>query len=180
MNENTAATSEGLNTGTQNSVTDTNNQKGQKQNSAFTQSDVDRRVTEALKTAHEKWEKELNSRIEQERADAEKLAKMSAEERARAEAQKAQKLFEQERAQYRRDKLEFEVTKKLAEKKIPVGFAKYISALDLGETDDHVKSLENLLGEYRQSVVNELTKGTAPKLGTVQTEQDPFLRGFGK
>ena len=94
---------------------------------------------------------------------------------------KAQKAFEAERAQYRREKLEFDVTQKLAEKKLPVKFSKYISAMGADNVEENIKELEGLLGENRQSIVNEITKGSAPhKGGGNPTEADPFLAGFGK
>lgn len=106
---------------------------------------------------------------------------MTAEQIAAADAEKAQKAFEAERAQYRKEKLEFDVTQKLAEKKLPVKFSKYISAMGAENVEENIKELEGLLSENRQSIVNELTKGSAPHGGGGKpTETDPFLAGFGK
>lgn len=148
-------------------------------------SETERRVTDALKTARSNWETDLTERIGKERAAAAKeaaeRAKMTAEQIAAADAEKAQKAFEAERAQYRKEKLEFDVTQKLAEKKLPVKFSKYISAMGAENVEENIKELEGLLSENRQSIVNELTKGSAPHGGGGKpTETDPFLAGFGK
>ncbi|MFR0781322.1 MAG: hypothetical protein ACLSH8_17205, partial [Zhenhengia sp.] len=42
------------------------------------QSEIDRRVTQALKTSQEKWEKEYQQKLEAEKQEAERLAKLSA------------------------------------------------------------------------------------------------------
>ena len=149
------------------------------------QSETDKRVADAIKTAQGKWESNLAKRIEKERSEAATeaaaRAKMTAEQIAAADAEKAQKVFEEERAQYRREKLEFDVTQKLAEKKLPLKFSKYISAMGADNVDENIKELESLLSENKQSIVNELTKGSAPHGGGGKQEKiDPFLAGFGK
>jgi len=144
------------------------------------QSETDKRVAEALKTAQGKWEEGLTKRIEDERKDAAERAKMSAEQIAAADAEKAQKEFEAEREKYQREKLEFDVTRQLAEKKLPLKFSKFISAMGEENVDANIKELETMLGDTRQSIVEELTKGTPPKGGGKPGETDPFLSGFGK
>ena len=144
------------------------------------QSETDKRVAEALKTAQGKWEEGLMKRIEDERKDAAERAKMSAEQIAAADAEKAQKEFEAEREKYQREKLEFDVTRQLAEKKLPLKFSKFISAMGAENVDANIKELEAMLGDARQSIVEELTKGTPPKGGGKPSETDPFLSGFGK
>lgn len=172
-------------------ATDAGNDKGEEKTYSQAdfdkalQSETDKRVADALKTAQSKWEAGLTERIGREREEAAqeaaKRAKMTAEQIAAADAEKAQKAFEAERAQYRREKLEFDVTQKLAEKKLPVKFSKYISAMGADNVEENIKELEGLLGENRQSIVNEITKGSAPhKGGGKPTEADPFLAGFGK
>ena len=144
------------------------------------QSETDKRVAEALKTAQGKWEEGLTKRIEDERKDAAERAKMSAEQIAAADVKKAQKEFEAEREKYQREKLEFDVTRQLAEKKLPLKFSKFISAMGAENVDANIKELEAMLGDARQSIVEELTKGTPPKGGGKPSETDPFLSGFGK
>ena len=42
------------------------------------QSESDKRVTQAMKTAEQKWQREYEKKLEDEKSEAEKLAKMSA------------------------------------------------------------------------------------------------------
>ena len=142
--------------------------------------EIDRRVTEAIKKVTAKQEKAFEERLEKERAEAAKMAKMSAEERAAAEAQKAKEDFEAERKQYAKDKLEFEVTKALAEQKINPKFSKYITALGTEGKDDNIKEFVSLLSEQRKSIIDEVSKGNPPKSGgDNKIDMDPFLSGLG-
>ena len=96
MEENTHATA-GVETGAQ-GATDDGNGQGQEENKTYSekdfQSEVDRRVTEALKTAHTKWKTEYETKLKAEKDEAARLAKMSADERAKAEFDKRVKDFE--------------------------------------------------------------------------------------
>lgn len=144
------------------------------------QAEIDRRVTEAIKKVTEKNEKAFADRLEKEKEEAAKLAKMSADERAAAEAKKAKEEFEAERKQYAKDKLEFEVTKALAEQKINPKFSKFITALGSEGKDENIKEFLGLLSEQRKSVIDEVSKGNPPKSGGGNEGKiDPFLKGFG-
>ena len=66
-----------------------------------------------MKTAEQKWQREYEKKLEDEKSEAEKLAKMSADERAKAEFEKEKTKFEQDRAQFNRDRLELETVKEL-------------------------------------------------------------------
>lgn len=187
MEENTNVTDGAENSGTDN-ATDTGNAQGQDSGEetpkTYTaeelQAETDRRVTEALKTANAKAQADFEKRLKESRAEWEKESKMTAAEREKAAQEKEQKKFEQERADFEHKKLEFEATTILAEKKFPVGFAKMLTAMGADGMEDNIKSLENMLSEYRESIVAELTKGKTPKVGGEQTETDAFLAGFGK
>ncbi|MGN0107833.1 MAG: DUF4355 domain-containing protein [Hominilimicola sp.] len=147
---------------------------------SFSQSDIDNAVAEALKNADAKSQADFEKRLQEEKTQWEKESKMTAAEREKAAQEKAQKQFEQERSAYQKEKLEFEATKQLAEKKLPVGFAKMVTAMGADSVEDNMKSLETMLSEYRENIVAELTKGKTPKIGDPKTEQfDPFLSGFG-
>ena len=102
MEENTHATG-GVETGAQ-GATDNGNGQGQEENKTYSekdfQSEVDRRVTEALKTAHTKWQTEYETKLKAEKDEAARLAKMSADERAQAEFDKRVKDFEDREAKH--------------------------------------------------------------------------------
>lgn len=145
------------------------------------QSEVDRRVTEALKTAKAGWDKENEQKIQSERDEAARMATMSADERARAEMEKRQKAFDAERNQYLSEKMEFEAAKELSKHKLPLSFAKLLSG---GDIDDTMSNIENFKQEFLKAVeaaLSERLKGSTPKTGGAEAiESDPFLAGFGR
>lgn len=102
------------------------------------QSEADKRVTEAIKTARANWEKEYNERLEKEKDEAAKMAKMTEAQRKEAELEKEREAFSAERAQFQREKLELEVIKKLSEE----GLSTKLSSVLMGETAE--ASLENI------------------------------------
>lgn len=187
MEENINATVEGT-AGAEN-ATDTDNQQGQETNveKAFTQADfdkalqseTDKRVQQALKTAQEKWQSEYEEKLKSEKDEAARLAKMSAEERAEAEKQKEREKFENERKQYRQERLIFETGKQLAEKNLPPTFAEFLAQGDADTTKANIEAFEKEFNAAIQKGIEEQLKGKPPKTGTANTETDPFLSGFG-
>jgi hypothetical protein len=126
------------------------------------QSEADRRVTGALQTAKEKWEADYQAKIEAEKAEAEKLAKMTASEKEKhlLEKQKNQ-LAEKEKTIAAR---EMKLTKIdiFAEKKLPIKLVDYIP----GDTAEEVKTnIDTFEKEWRSAIdeaVNEKLKGKSP------------------
>lgn len=192
MAENMNATVEGK-TGVGN-TTENSNQQGQTEQSntenttntntekTYTekemQSFVDKRVTEALKTAKTKWESEYTLKLEAEKDEAAKLAKMTAEEKAKVIFEKEKQAFEDERASYRQDKLVFETSKELSKRELPPEFAEMLSKTDAETTKANIDAFEKQWSEALSRAVEKRMRGTAPKSGAVQ--EDPFLQGFSK
>lgn len=173
MEDNINATAEGA-SGAKN-VTDTSNQQGQENIDVKTytqedfdkalQSETDKRVRQALKTAQEKWRAEYDEKLKAEKDEAAKLAKMSAEERAEAERQKERERFEQERAQYQREKLEFETSRQLIDKKLSPKFASFLAQGDAETTKSNIEAFEKEFNAAVQKGIEEQLKGKTPKTG---------------
>ena len=166
MEENTHATA-GVETGAQ-GATDDGNGQGQEENKTYSekdfQSEVDRRVTEALKTAHTKWQTEYDEKLKAEKDEAARLAKMSADERAKAEFEKEKELFNNERSTYQRDKLVFECTKQLASENLSVEFAEILTGTDAESTKSNIDKFKTAFNKAVEASVEERLKGnTLPK-----------------
>ena len=127
------------------------------------QSETDKRVTSALKTNQAKWQAEYDKRVKEERQEAEKLAKMSEEERRKAEdLKREQSLTERERALNRKE-MELAATKILDEKKLPIRFATLLLGNDADETHANIEEFEKTWREVVESAVGDRLKGTTPK-----------------
>ena len=138
----------------------------------FTQEDVDsliqKRLDRALKKAQE------------EKEEAEKLAKMSEAERQKAIFKKEKAEFEAERKKYQREKLELEVTKQLSSKGLPVEFSNYLLGDDAEDSFNRIKEFEVKWQQALENAINQRLKGNTPKVATTNKIDDSFLSGFDK
>lgn len=122
------------------------------------QSESDKRVSSALATAKEKWMKEL----EAQKAEAEKLASMSQEERIKAEVAKEKELFESERAKFLKEKMEMQTIKELATEKLPVEFVNFVVADTAEEVKENIKLFKEAWSEAINNAVSERLAGKIP------------------
>lgn len=136
--------------------------KQEQQEKTFKQEDVNKIVSDRLARERSKWEADYQTKLEAEKAEAEKLAKMTASEREEhlLEKQKNQ-LAEKEKTIAAR---EMKLTKIdiFAEKKLPIKLVDYIP----GDTAEEVKTnIGTFEKEWRSAIdeaVNEKLKGKSP------------------
>ncbi len=127
------------------------------------QSETDKRVTEALKTARAKWEKEWNKKMEEERSEAEKLGQLSEKERIEAELEKKQRKLEEDRASFERQKLELEVAKQLSTEGLSQDFAPFLMGKNAEESSENLKKFKGIFDATVESKVKERLSGNPPK-----------------
>ena len=127
------------------------------------QSESDKRVTQAMKTAEQKWQKEYDKKLEDEKSEAEKLAKMSAEERAKAEFEKEKKKFDDERAKFNRDRLELETAKELGKQGLDVEFSSFLMGENAESTNENIKLFNEKFDSAVENAATERLKGKTPK-----------------
>lgn len=136
------------------------------------QSEADRRVTEALKTARAKWEKEFREKLEKEKKEVERLSKLSAEEREKELLkQKEQELAEKERA-IRMKELHLDTIEILAQEGLPVGFAEFLIKDDAETTNENIKKFKKEWQEALSKAVDERIKGKSPRLPETKLESE--------
>lgn len=127
------------------------------------QSESDKRVTQAMKTAEQKWQKEYEKKLEDEKSEAEKLAKMSAEERAKAEFEKEKKKFDDERTKFNRDRLELETAKELGKQGLDVEFSSFLMGENAESTNENIKLFKEKFDSAVEKAVTDRLKGKTPK-----------------
>lgn len=139
------------------------------------QSEADRRVTEALKTARAKWEKEFREKLEKEKKEAERLSKLSADEREKELLkQKEQELAEKENA-IRMKELHLDTIEVLAEEGLPVGFAEFLIKGDAETTNENIKKFKKEWQEALSKAVDERIKGKSPRLSETKLESEQTI-----
>lgn len=130
---------------------------------AMLQKETDRKTTKALETARSKWEAEYQAKLETEKSEAEKLAKMSEAERFEAELAKQKDAFESERAQFNREKLELQTVKELAAEGLPTEFSSYVLADSAETIKENIKTFKTKWQAEIEKAVDERLQGRTPK-----------------
>lgn len=130
---------------------------------AMLQKETDRKTTKALETAKSKWEAEYQAKLETEKSEAEKLAKMSEAERFNAELAKQKDAFESERAQFNREKLELQTVKELAAEGLPTEFSSYVLADSAETIKENIKTFKTKWQAEIEKAVDERLQGRTPK-----------------
>ena len=123
----------------------------------FTQDEMDKIIEKRLARASKK--------ADEEKVEAEKLAKMSETERATAEFEKEKASFAEERKQYQKEKLELQVVKELSTKGLPTDFSKYLISEDAEGCMSNIKEFEVHWQQAIEKAVDAKLRGTTPKTG---------------
>lgn len=122
------------------------------------QSESDKRVTEALKTAKENWKKEL----EEEEKEKQRLAKLSEKERVNEDLQKKEKEIAELNAKLNLVNLERDTEDRLAEENIPREFKTFLMGSDAESTNENIKAFKPIFEDLVQKQVEERLKGKTP------------------
>lgn len=137
------------------------------------QAEFDRRVNKATNTAvdnaREKWEMITDEKV----SEAEKLAKMTKDERDRYNLQKRIKNLEKREAEITKKELQATAKNALAEKELPVELADLLNYTDAKACNDSIEALEKAFQSAVGAAVEERLKGTeAMKKAPAKSEED--------
>lgn len=132
------------------------------------QAEFDRRVNKAINTAVTKAEEKWKALTDDKLTEAEKLAKMTKEEKAEYRAKKAEKELEELKKMNARTELAKTARKMLADEdiNIPDELLSNLVADDADGTKTAVESFAKMYKEAVQAAVKEAIKGKPPKAGT--------------
>ena len=122
------------------------------------QAEFDRRTQKALNTQKDKLEVLYSEKA----TEAEKLARMTKEEKAQYLAQKHEKELDEREAGITRRELMAEAKNTLAEKKLPVGLAEVLNYTDADSCNKSIAAVEKAFQEAVQAAVEEKLKGGKP------------------
>lgn len=130
------------------------------------QSETDKRVTEALKTAKKKWEKDYSERIEQEREEAARISQLSERERQELLLKKREEALANKERELSRQRLQLETIKILEERKLPVRFADWLIGEDGDTTFQNIKTFEEAFNAAVNDEIKRRIPQTVPRVGT--------------
>ena len=134
------------------------------------QSESDKRVTEALKTARAKWEKEEAGA----KKEAERLQSLSQKEREEELKAKQLKELEETKAELERVYLERDTIDRLAEENVPVQFKDFLMGVDAQSTNENIKAFKEVYEAEVQKGVEERLKGKTPSAAGQKPKMDAW------
>ncbi|WP_311443432.1 DUF4355 domain-containing protein [Ezakiella coagulans] len=134
------------------------------------QSESDKRVTEALKTARAKWEKEEAEA----KKEAERLQSLSQKEREEELKAKQLKELEETKAELERVYLERDTIDRLAEENVPVQFKDFLMGVDAQSTNENIKAFKKVYEAEVQRGVEERLKGKTPSAAGQKSKMDAW------
>lgn len=133
------------------------------QNREF-QSEFDRRISRALETARGKWAQETKQKIERAREEAERLARMSGEERmAHDFAQREAALNEREAKIVRRE-LRAEAARMLSERALPMELADALNYESAEQVNLSMDAAEKAFRQAVQQGVEDRMRASVPSI----------------
>jgi hypothetical protein len=137
--------------------------KDEKPTETYSKEELEEIINQRLKEAREK------AKAEQEQA--EELAKLDGADKVKRELEIQKEKFEAERRKFELEKTELEITKQLAEKGLPIQFAKMLIGGTAEESFGNVEILKKEWTEALEEAVRDKLKGT-PKEGGNNIKQE--------
>jgi len=137
---------------------------------ARVQSETDKRVTEAIKTAREKWDKEAA----EEKKEAARLAKLTQEEREKELQAKQLKELEETKAELNRVYLERDTIDRLSEENVPIAFKDFLMGANAETTNENIKAFKEVYEAEVQKGVEERLKGKTPSVANQKIKADAW------
>ena len=136
------------------------------------QAEFDRRVQKAVTTAVSNAQKKWEALTDDKLSEAEKLAKMTKEEKAKYMQQKKEKELNDREMEITRKELMAEAKNTLAGKKLPVGLAEVLDYSNADACNKSIDAVEKAFQEAVKSAVEEHLKGgTPPKMAKNEQEE---------
>ena len=141
------------------------------------QAKIDAAVTAQLTKIQTKWEQDFKKREELAKKEAERLSKLSDDERAKAELENTRKELEKQKVDFERQKLSYETAKVLSQRNLPVEFVDYLIGDDNESTLENIKTFEKNFNKAVENAVTEKLKGKAPQTSNGKNVENTSDKG---
>lgn len=126
------------------------------------QAELDRILKDRLGKDRAKWEKDYQKKLEDAKTEAEKLAKMNADQKAEYDRQKQEEELTKRENDITKRELRATALETLADKKLPLVLAEILVFTDAESTNTSLDAVEKAFREAVEAGVNERLKGTPP------------------
>lgn len=130
------------------------------------QSEFDKRVAKALETAKSKWDAESKAQVEAAKTEAQKLAKMNAEQKSKYEEDKRIAELDKREKDITTRELKAQAYETLAEKNLPKELIGTLNFSDAESCNASIEAVEKAFQSAVEKAVNDkLRGGNPPKSG---------------
>lgn len=144
----------------------TEGEEGGKESKTFSQDDLNKIISDRLSKERKKWDEELSSKVEEAKTEAQKLAKMNAEQKAEYERKQLEEQLSKREAEITRRELRATALETLAEKGLPKQLAEVLVYTDAEATNKSIDAVEKSFRDAVEQAVNDrLKNSTPPKTG---------------
>ncbi|WP_141668622.1 DUF4355 domain-containing protein [Clostridium paraputrificum] len=162
-------------TTTQNESTSNEKTETNQSEKTFTQKDVDKLIQERVAREQAKWEK----KVQDERTEAEKLAKMNADQKAEYEKQKREDELAKREKDITTRELRAAAYETLAEKNLPKELVDILNYESVETCNKSIEAVEKAFQSAVEKAVNDkLRGGNPPKGGQGSNNQSTFGFNF--
>lgn len=142
------------------------------------QSEFDKRIAKSLETAKAKWEADYNTKLETAKTEAEKLAKMNADEKAKYAEDKRIADLEKREKDINTRELKAQAYETLAGKGLPKDLVEILNYQDAESCNKSIEAVEKAFQSAVEKAVNEKLRGNgAPNTGGQRGETATTLVG---
>jgi len=130
------------------------------------QSEFDKKIAKALETAKGKWEADYKTKIEEAKTEAQKLAKMNADEKAKYEQEKRVAELEKREKDITTRELQATAKTTLVDKGLPIELYEILNYSDAESCNKSIEAVEKAFQTSVEKSVNEKLRGNGdPKKG---------------
>ena len=141
------------------------------------QSEADKRVNQAIKTARSKWDAEVGNKIDSHLKDYERKAQMTPEELRQLSVDEKLKQLEAREKEYARKTREVDIAQKLSEKKLSTVLTKFVYSDDMDEVEQNITTLEQLvLGMVNEEVEKRIASSKPKAVTTTGLTKEKFTK----
>ncbi len=129
-------------------------------------------TSKALKTSQENWQKEFQTKLEKETAEAARLAKLTADEREKELEKKKKEELDQREATIKGHELTLKATDLLTAKGLPLEIRNLVIGKDEADTAARITAFEGVFQKAVEAAVNVKLAGSAkPGAGKALDEE---------
>lgn len=143
-----------------------------KETKGLQQEEVNRIVQERLARERSKWEKDYTAKLEAEKKEAERLAKLSQAEKEKELMKKQQEELGKREKEIALREMKLEAVKILNEKELPIDFIDLLTTDNADSTKSNIETFEKAFRTAVEKAVDNRIKGssTTPKVSTAEVQ----------